>query len=337
MTTKYTFTIGDNDAGQRLDRFLSKQGFTIGVIMKALRNKDIKVGGERMPADYKLKRGDTVQMYSSNAATSVSSMESIDYRTIPTQLNIVYEDDNVLLLDKPVGLLCHEDDSNNPDTLVNRVKAYLYQKGEFVPENENSFEPALCNRIDRNTGGIVIAAKNAATLRAMNEKIRLRQVKKLYLCILVGAPKRKQATLTAFLEKDAENNTVKITNRKTPSNKTIITRYRVLAQRGELALAEAELLTGRTHQIRAHMAHMGHPLLGDGKYGRNAVNKQHGCEHQALYSYKLAFDFEAPAYVESGRDSEDREHNQNHLDYLNARQFEVEKVWFLEKHFKDAF
>jgi len=217
-------------------------------------------------------------------------------------------------LDKPVGLLCHDSSHNcGGDTLINRVKAYLYKKGEWKPENEHSFEPALCNRIDRNTGGIVIAAKNAESLRVMNEKIKLRQITKLYLCILSAIPKEKEATVTAFLEKDEANNTVKITNRKTPSNKTIITKYHVLEERGGLALAEIDLLTGRTHQIRAHMAFIGCPLLGDGKYGKKSHGR-FGKGRQALYSYKLIFN----------------EAGENLLDYLHGKQFEVDSVWFLE-------
>jgi 23S rRNA pseudouridine955/2504/2580 synthase len=253
--------------------------------------------------------------------------EIIKFHGISSTLNIIYEDENIILLDKPVGLLCHDTGQsglsrfNIQDTLINRIKAYLYKKGEFVPENEHSFEPSLCNRIDRNTGGIVIAAKNTESLRVMNEKIKLRHVKKLYLCILKGVPRKRTATLTAFLEKDEATNTVKISNTKTDTNKTIITKYRILSEKNGLALAEIELITGRTHQIRAHMAYIGYPLLGDGKYG-----KLKGCNRgshftplqytgqgkQALYSYKLEF----------------LQAENNLLDYLHGRCFKVEKVDF---------
>jgi len=320
------YTIEKNDAGQRLDRFLTKQGLTIGVIRKALRNKDIKINGKREQADCKLIEGDILRVYLKSDIPQPQPQKA-KFHGVSTNLNIIYEDENILLVDKPAGLLCHEDNFNNQDTLINRIKSYLYKKGEFflvkTTDNcqlsiVNCFVPSLCNRIDRNTAGIVIAAKNAESLRVMNEKIKQRQVTKLYLCILAGVPKQKEATLTAFLEKDEVANTVKISAKKTANSKTIITKYRILDERGGLALAEINLLTGRTHQIRAHMAYIGCPLLGDGKYGRNKINKKYGFSKQALCSYKLAFD---PA-----------EEN-NHLDYLDSRQFEVGRVWFLDKYY----
>jgi 23S rRNA pseudouridine955/2504/2580 synthase len=306
------FTTGRNDAGQRLDRFLTKQGLPVSVIRKALRKKDIKINGKRGQADYRLVEGDVIRVY---LRIQPAEKPQDKYYGVSANINIVYEDDNIILLDKPVGLTCHDD----RNSLIERVKAYLYRKGEFEPANEQSFEPALCNRIDRNTAGIVIAAKNAESLRVMNEKIKLRQVTKLYLCILTAVPDKREATLTAFLEKHEDKNRVTVSNRKTESNKTIVTKYRVLDTRGSLALAEINLLTGRTHQIRAHMAWHGCPLLGDGKYGRNRVNKQYGFDKQALCSYKLVFDF--------GKTEN------THLDYLTGKSFEVGSVWFLERYY----
>jgi 23S rRNA pseudouridine955/2504/2580 synthase len=304
------YTIGKNDAGQRLDRFLTKQGLTVGVIRKALRKKDIKVrsksgdGFKRELADYKLAENDVLRVY---LPIEDESKPKPKFYGVSTTLNIVHEDADILLADKPVGLLCQPDSRAGQDCLINRIKAYLYKNGEWNPEDENAFEPALCNRIDRNTAGIVIAAKNAESLRVLNEKIKAREITKLYLCILCGIPEKKAATMTAFLEKDEAANTVKIRDYKTPNAKTIVTKYRVLETRGNFALAEVNLLTGRTHQIRAHMAHIGCPLLGDGKYGRNALNrefKRHGFSNkQALCSYKLV---------------------------LDEKTYEVEHVWFLD-------
>ena len=173
--------------------------------------------------------------------------------------------------------------------MIARVQRYLYEKGEYDPQKENSFAPALVNRIDRNTGGIVIAAKNAEALRILNDKMKAREMEKYYLCIVHGRMKEKEATLTGYLEKNESKNRVYITHKATSQTKSIKTRYRVLEERGPYSLLEVQLLTGRTHQIRAHMASIGHPLVGDGKYGTNAQNKATGYKQQALYAYRLFF------------------------------------------------
>ena len=176
----------------------------------------------------------------------------------------------------------------------------------------------MCNRIDRNTGGIVIAAKNAETLRIINEKIRDREMDKRYLCITVGAPQPPKGRIEVFLVKDEKKKEVSVRAKPVPGGKTAITTYETLARRGELALVEVGLETGRTHQIRATFAHMGCPLLGDGKYGRGDVNRRYGETRQALYSYKLTFDFPTDAGI---------------LNYLRSRTFQVERVPFREKYF----
>ncbi|MCM1330317.1 MAG: RluA family pseudouridine synthase [Ruminococcus sp.] len=310
------FTITPNDANQRLDKFVTKAVPKLpqSMMYKAIRNKRIKICGKRAEISTRLKIGDTVQMYINDEFFEETPER--DFLSAPPVLNIVYEDENILLIDKKNGLVVHEDNEKSPDTLINRVKRYLYEKGEYDPNRENSFVPSLCNRLDRNTGGIVIAAKNAESLRVLNQKIKDRELEKLYLCVTVGVPPKKSDRLIAYLEKNSADNTVKVTDRKTTENKTVITEYTVLKTNGKLALLEIKLDTGRTHQIRAHMAHIGCPLLGDGKYGINRINKEYKVKTQALYSYKLKFAFTTAAGC---------------LEYLNGREFTVKNVWFEDK------
>lgn len=307
------FIINRNDAGQRLDRFVLKAVPRLpqSMMYKAIRNKRIKLNGRRAEISSRLCEGDTVQMYLNDEF--FDSVPETEFMSVSSALNIIYEDDNIMLLDKKNGMVVHEDDDNTADTLINRVKRYLYEKGEYDPGAENSFAPALCNRLDRNTGGIVIAAKNAESLRILNQKIRDREIEKYYLCVTVGVPPKKADTITAYLEKDSASNTVKVTDRKSGTNKTIVTSYRIIRNNGSLALVEIKLGTGRTHQIRAHMAHIGCPLLGDGKYGINRINREYKVKTQALYSYRLKFAFSS----ESGC-----------LDYLDGKEFRADKVWF---------
>lgn len=310
------FIINSNDANQRLDKFIQKSVPRLpqSMMYKAIRNKRIKINGKRAEISTRLQTGDVVQMYINDEFFD-TTVET-EFMAAPPVLDIVYEDENIILIDKKNGLVVHEDNENTVDTLINRLKHYLYDKGEYKPEEENSFAPSLCNRLDRNTGGIVIAAKNAESLRILNQKIKDRELEKYYLCITVGVPPKKKDTITAYLEKNSDDNTVKVTDRKTDKNKTIITTYKVLKTKENLALLEIKLDTGRTHQIRAHMAHIGCPLLGDGKYGINKVNKEYKIKTQALYSYKLKFTFE----TDSGC-----------LEYLNGKEFEVKDVWFKDK------
>lgn len=314
-----TLIINRNDAGQRLDKFLSKavKAMPKSLMYKGIRTKKIKVNRKRAEIGYILEEGDTVELFISEEFFSDNASDSAFMKLTP-KLDIVYEDENIMLLDKRPGLIVHSDDEEDVNTLISHVKAYLYRKGEYNPEDEQSFAPALCNRIDRNTGGIVIAAKNAEALRIMNEKIRNDELSKFYLAAVHGHMPKKADTLHGYLRKDQANNIVDISTIKKPGYKEIITKYRVLDEKNDLSLVEVELVTGRTHQIRAHFSSIGHPLLGDGKYGVNRDDKKLGYKFQALYAFRLEFHFR----TDSGA-----------LSYLNGRSFSIDKskIWFLEE------
>jgi len=297
-----SFTINQNDGGQRLDKFITKtvRGLPVSLMYKYIRTKRIKVNGKRAEQKQMLEAGDLVEMYIPDEFFAAET-DSSEFRRASVKLPVLYEDENILLCDKRPGLLAHtgdQDESGSGDasereTLLFQVQAYLVQRGEYDPAKEHSFAPALCNRIDRNTGGIVIAAKTAEALREMNEQIREGNVHKSYLCAVHGKMEKKEDILRGHLFKNTKTKTVTVTDHPTRGSKEIVTGYRVLSYspREDLSLLEVQLYTGRTHQIRAHMASIGHPLLGEGKYGINRDDRIRGYKYQALYSYAVRFTF----------------------------------------------
>ena len=316
-------TIGRNDAGQRLDRFLAKAVplMPASLAQKYIRIKRIKLNGKRAERDSRLNEGDVLQLYINDEFFDKPSQDNA-YLTVATpKLSIVYEDEHVLLVDKRPGIAVHpHDGAEYGRTLIDHILSYLYQKKDWLPRAENAFTPALCNRIDRNTGGIVIAAKTAEALRVLNQKIKDREMDKRYFAIVEGTPKPREGSLKGYLFKDAKKNRGFVTDTPQPGAKTCQTNYKVLASGNGLSLVECQLITGRTHQIRAQFAHAGHPLLGDGKYGK--LDKRFDRNIQALYSYKLTFTFTTDA---------------EGLAYLNGRTFQVETVDFVKEYFPDFY
>ena len=315
--------IGKNDAGQRLDRFVGKSVPLLpeSLLQKYIRLKRIKLNGKGARRDVRLSDGDCIQLYINNEFFEKPKEENSYLKVGKPRVSIVYEDENILLADKKPGVLCHSAGQWDYNTLIANIQAYLAQKGEWRPKEENSFAPALCNRIDRNTGGIVIAAKNAEALRIINEKIRDREIEKYYLCLVHGRPSPPSGRLENFLFKDASKNQVYVKSKSEPGARTAVTEYKTIRSKGPLSLVECHLLTGRTHQIRAQMSYAGWPLLGDGKYGSERFNKTYGETGQALYSYKLLFSFPTDAGM---------------LNYLRGREFSVDSVDFVEKYFGPA-
>lgn len=311
--------IRQNDAGQRLDKFLSKAVPLLpkSLMYKYIRLKRIKINGKRCEISQRVSAGDIIELYIND---EFLDRPERDFMLAPPIVDIVYEDENILVADKKSGLVVHEDDSASPDTLINRILHYLYDKGEYRPDDENSFAPSLCNRLDRNTSGIVLCAKNAPALRILNQKIKDRELSKLYLCVVCGTPISKSAVETAYLEKDEKSRTVRVTASRGRNSKTVVTSYRVIKTRGKLSLCEIDLVTGRTHQIRAHMAYLGTPVLGDGKYGSNVINRSFGVKTQALHAYKIIFKFSTPA---------------GKLEYLNGKEFHTPMPWFVKEFFDD--
>ena len=228
------FTIGKNDAGQRLDRFVAKNLPLLppALLQKYIRLKRIKVNGKGSKRDVRLETGDILQLYINDEFFDKPNEENLFLTVFKPQLNIVYEDENLLLVDKRPGMSVHADETEKVNTLINHVQAYLYQKREWNPKWENAFAPALCNRIDRNTGGIVIAAKNAETLRIINQKIRAHELEKSYLCITVGRPKQPEGKIEGFLLKNEAKKEVRFFHKPVPGGKTAVTLYRTLESPG---------------------------------------------------------------------------------------------------------
>lgn len=303
-----TVVINKNDAEIKIDKFLKKYmpSAPSSVIYKALRKKRVKVNKKRCDSNYILKENDVLELYINDEFFEVTENSS-DYMRVTPDLDIIYEDENIMLVNKKQGMIVHSDDKETFNTLINHILSYLRNKGEYTEENENTFRPALCNRIDRNTSGIVIAAKNAKTLKIINDKIKNNEISKYYLCIALGIFEKKSKTLKDYIVKDSDRNMVTVTKEKKNGAKEIITKYNVLKEKNNLSLVEVNLITGRTHQIRAHLSYIGHPILGDTKYAKLS-DMPVKSRKQYLCSYKIEFNFKEDSDI---------------LNYLNGKSFEI--------------
>lgn len=306
------YIILKDDADQRVDKFIMKamKDMPKSLMYKYIRNKKIKVNRKRCEISQRLQVGDTIQCYIAEEFFHTEHKNT--FLQVPKKLQILYEDKHLLIVDKPQGLLAHSNTSDIQDNLADRILHYLYDKNEYDPRISQSFTPALSHRIDRNTQGIVIAAKTAAALRFINEKIRNREIEKKYICIVEGYLAKKEDVLSLYHYK-GEGNKVIICADEKHGYQMIRTGYRVLKEKKQYTLVEIDLLTGKSHQIRGVMAYLHHPLYGDVKYGARKTKDK---EYQALCAYQIHFKFLAHDPV---------------FDYLNGKTIQIEHVDVFDK------
>ena len=316
--------ITGKEENQRLDKFLLKyfNNAPKSFVYKMLRKKRIKFNGKKAEGNEIIKHGDKLQMYIA-PETMDSLMSEKEIVKAERHFGIVYEDDNILVVSKPAGLLSHPESSADKNTLIDQILYYLYEKGEYDMSKESSFTPAICNRLDRNTGGIVIAGKNLAAVQAVNKAIAQRKIKKYYITMVRGEFTQEKE-LFGYHVKDELTNTVKVLKKEAPGAKKIFTKVKPIAVKDNFSLLEIDLITGKSHQIRAHLKSMGYPVIGDRKYGEMRVNTRfkdkYGLNNQFLFAYKIAW-----------------HENEGVMAYLNGKEFTAVLPDYIENIKRDYF
>ncbi|KNF10156.1 23S RNA-specific pseudouridylate synthase [Gottschalkia purinilytica] len=319
--------IDKNEHNQRIDRFLKKylSNANKSFIYKMLRKKRIKLNGKKANPEDIVVEGDKINLYLSEE--TIDKFKKNEKEIIKNiRLDIIYEDDNIILINKPKGMLSHSTEKDYKESnIVDQLVGYLYAKGEYVPRLEKTFTPSICNRLDRNTSGLIIGAKNFTSLQLINKSIKEGNIKKYYKCIVKGNM-TKNLKLKGYLKKNEKDNKVVVTKKSEKDSKEINTDIKVLKTNGEYTLLEIDLITGRTHQIRAHLSSIGHPIIGDTKYGNVKLNRElkekYKLKDQFLHAYKIVF---------NGLEKE--------LEYLNEQEFTANMdrdLIFIEKELFNA-
>lgn len=305
-------TISKKQSGKKISRILIAYypSMPENALHKAFRKKDIKVSGKRITEDYIVSEGNVVNVYISD---DILNGKPLSYDSdLNPHFSVVYEDENLLVVNKKQGVPVQPDKDQSKNSLIDLVRDYI-ENSKYQKDEDSSFVPTLCHRIDRNTGGLVIIAKNDESMKILLEKMKTREIRKFYQCLVRGKMPIKEDTLKAFLFKDEKKSMVFVGDKHSKGTVEIITNYRVMSFRNDISRLDVELVTGRTHQIRAHLAYIGHPIVGDGKYGDNNFNRSLNAKFQALWAYKIIFDFKEDAGI---------------LNYLNKKELEVEPSFY---------